>query len=161
MRASARVLEEYGIPLASNQVHYSLLHRRIEVNGVLDAAKELGTTIIAYSPLAQGILTARFHRDPERVKDVHGPRRFQSLFRPKGLARSASVVDAVESIAAEREVTPAQVALRWLLDAHGDIVMAIPGASNADQARDNAAVLDFELSEAEVETLDRVSRGFR
>ncbi|MCG6956698.1 MAG: aldo/keto reductase, partial [Gemmatimonadetes bacterium] len=146
MRLSARVLERHGLPLASNQVRYSLLDRRIETNGVLHAARELGATIIAYSPLAQGILSGKFHRDPGKVKRLGGPRRFQNLFRPSGLRRSAPVVAALEAIAAERQVTPAQVALRWLLDAHGETVVAIPGASNGRQAKENAGALDFQLT---------------
>jgi aryl-alcohol dehydrogenase-like predicted oxidoreductase len=161
MRLAARVLERNGLPLASNQVRYSLLDRRIERNGVLDAAKELGATIIAYSPLAQGILTGKFHDDPERVKRLGGPRRWQRPFRKSGLRKSAPVVEALASIAREHGVTPGQVALRWLADANGGTVVAIPGASNARQARENAGVLDFELNREQVATLDRVSRPFR
>ncbi len=160
-RTAARVLERHGMPLASNQVRYSLLDRRIERNGVLDAARETGATIIAYSPLAQGILTGKFHENPERLKHLRGPRRWQRPFRRSGLMKSAPVVAALASIAQERAVTPGQVALRWLLDAHGDAVVAIPGASNPRQARENAGVLDFELSEDEVVMLDQVSRAFR
>jgi aryl-alcohol dehydrogenase-like predicted oxidoreductase len=161
MRQAARVLARRGLPLASNQVRYSLLDRRIESNGVLDAARELGATIIAYSPLAQGLLSGKFHADRSAVKAAGRPRRLQSGFRPKGLRRSAPVVRALETIATNHGATAAQVALRWLVQAHGDVVVAIPGASNVRQARENAGALDIELSEAEVEMLDRVSRRFR
>ncbi len=161
MRLAARVLERHGLPLASNQVRYSLLDRRIETNGVLAAARELGVTIIAYSPLAQGLLSGRFHEDPDRVKPIAGPRRFQRAFRPSGLRRSAPVVAALASVAKAHGVSPAQVALRWLIQARGETVVAIPGASNVRQATANAGVLDFELSEEEVVGLDRVSSGVR
>jgi aryl-alcohol dehydrogenase-like predicted oxidoreductase len=161
MRRAARVLERHGLSLASNQVRYSLLDRRIENNGVLAAARELGATVIAYSPLAQGVLSGTFHRDPDRVRQLAGPRRFMGPFRPRGLRRSAPVVAALEAVAAERQVTPAQVALRWLVDAHGETVVAIPGASNERQARENAGALGFELRPEEIETLDRASRAFR
>lgn len=161
MRRASQVLARHGFPLASNQVRYSLLDRRIESNGVLASAKELGVTIIAYSPLAQGLLSGKFHDDPERVKQLDGPRRMLRPFRPKGLRRSAPVVAELKAVAAAHGVTPAQVALRWLVQARGDVVVAIPGASKEQQARENAAVLDFELSEAEVGALDRVSRPFR
>jgi len=161
MRRAARVLERHGLPLASNQVRYSLLDRRIETNGVLAAARELGATIIAYSPLAQGLLSGKFHDDPDLVKRVGGPRRFQRPFRPSGMRRSAPVVAALASIAAKRGVTPAQAALRWLVQAQGETVVAIPGASNVPQAKANAGVLDFQLEEEEIGTLDRVSRAFR
>jgi aryl-alcohol dehydrogenase-like predicted oxidoreductase len=161
MRKSALVLERRGFPLASNQVRYSLLDRRMETNGILGAARETGATIIAYSPLAQGVLSGRYHREPDAVKRLSGPRRFQRAFRPKGLRRSAPVLAALESIAVEREITPAQVALRWLIDANQGLVVAIPGASNPGQAKENAGVLGFELNDAEIEILDRASQRFR
>jgi aryl-alcohol dehydrogenase-like predicted oxidoreductase len=161
MRGASRVLARHGLPLASNQVRYSLLDRRIETNGVLAAARALGVTIIAYSPLAQGLLSGKFHDDPDLVKRLSGPRRMLRPFRPKGLRRSAPVVAELKAIAAAHGATPAQVALRWLVQAQGDVVVAIPGASNARQARENAAVLDLQLTEAEVQVLDRVSRPFR
>ena len=68
MENSWKTLQKSGIPLASNQVRYSLLDRRIESNGVMDLAKKLGITIIAYSPLAQGIVTGKFHDNPGAVK---------------------------------------------------------------------------------------------
>ncbi len=160
MRGAAGVLERHGLPLASNQVRYSLLDRRIETNGVLDTAGALGVTIIAYSPLAQGLLSGKFHADPERVKRAGGPRSRLRPFRKAGLRKSAPVVGALESVAAEHGVTPAQVALRWLVQAH-DHVVVIPGASKVRQARENAAVLEFELSQAEMVRLDEVSRPFR
>jgi aryl-alcohol dehydrogenase-like predicted oxidoreductase len=159
MRLAADVLGGHGLPLASNQVRYSLLDRGIESNGVLDTARELGVTIIAYSPLAQGLLSGRFHADPDLVKRLTGPRRRLGLFRPRGLGRSAPVVATLESVAGEHGVTPAQVALRWLLQAHEHVV-AIPGATKIRQARENAAVLDFELTEHEVRRLEEVSRPF-
>jgi aryl-alcohol dehydrogenase-like predicted oxidoreductase len=161
MRLAVRVLARHGLPLASNQVRYSLLDRRIETNGVLAAARELGVTIIAYSPLAQGLLSGKFHDDPGRVKHTGGPRRMLRLFRPKGLRRSAPVVAELKAIAAAHGATPAQVALRWLVQAQGDVVVAIPGATRLQQARENAAVLDLELTEEEIRALDEVSRPFR
>jgi aryl-alcohol dehydrogenase-like predicted oxidoreductase len=160
MRRAARVLERHGLPLASNQVRYSLLDRRIESNGVLAAARDMGATIIAYSPLAQGLLSGKFHRDPEQLTRLARSRRMQPAFRPRGMRRSAPVVEALESIAAERQVTPAQVALRWLIDAHGDTVVAIPGATGIRQAEDNTGVLGFELNAEEIDRLDRVSRAY-
>lgn len=62
LRSTHRVLSERGIPLASNQVQYSLLYRNPEKNGVLAACKDLGITLMAYSPLCQGLLTGGFHR---------------------------------------------------------------------------------------------------
>jgi len=109
MRRAQAALEARGTALASNQVRYSLVDRRIEKNGVLDAAKELGVTIIAYSPLGQGILSGKFHADPSRIPG--GPRKFFPAFRPAGLARTKPLVDALEEIAKAHETTAAQVSL--------------------------------------------------
>ncbi|MFC1946777.1 aldo/keto reductase [Chloroflexota bacterium] len=64
MRQAHAALKKHGLPLASNQVRFNLLDRIVEKQGVLDTAKELGITIIAYSPLAQGLLTGKFHKNP-------------------------------------------------------------------------------------------------
>ena len=160
MRAAHAALAARGIPLVSNQMRYSLLDRRIETNGVLDAAKELGVTIIAYSPLAQGILTGKFHKDPDLIRSRPGPRKWMSAFKRRGLQRSRPVVAAVEEIAAAHGSTPSQVALNWLVHFHGDTVVAIPGATSVKQAAENAGALGFQLTEAELKRLDEISRPF-
>lgn len=159
-RKAHAVLAKHGLPLASNQVRYSLLDRRIERNGVLETARELGVTIIAYSPLAQGLLSGKFHANPELVKQKGGPRRYMSAFRARGLAKSAPVIEELRRIAADHDATPAQVALRWVIQRHGDLVVAIPGATKVSHAVENAAVLGMELTEEEVERLDTASEAF-
>ncbi len=161
MRAAHAVLAERGIPLVSNQVRYSLVDRRIETNGVLDAARELGITIIAYSPLAQGILSGKYHRDPGLIRRRSGPRKWMPAFRRRGLERSRPVVAALEEIAAAHGGTPSQAALCWLLRAHGDLVVVIPGATSVAQAEENARALHCTLTDAEFARLDEVSRPFR
>ena len=161
LRAAHAALAARGLPLVSNQVRYSLLDRRIESNGVLDAARELGVTIIAWSPLGQGLLTGKFHRDPDLVRSRPGPRRWLAGFRRRGLERSRPLVEALEEIATARGATPAQVALRWLIDSHGETVVAIPGATHVTQARENAGVLGLRLGETERAWLDGLSRLFR
>jgi len=160
MRAAHRALAARGIPLVANQMRYSLLERRIETNGVLAAARELGITIIAYSPLAQGILSGKFHRDPSLVRSRPGPRRWLAAFRPSGLERSRALVAALEEIARAHGATPAQVALSWLVRFHGDAVVAIPGAVSAAQARENAGAMALELRAAELQQLDELSRPY-
>jgi len=151
MRLAYRYLAERGIPLVSNQVRYSLLDRRIERNGVLEAAQELGITIIAYSPLAQGILTGKFHVDPSLVRERGGPRRWLKAFRKRGLEQSQPLIDVLRRIARNHAATPGQVALQWLVRAHGETVLAIPGATTVEQAKQNAACLVFEMTELELE----------
>ena len=156
MRAAHAALSRRGIPLASNQVRYSLLDRKIETNGVLDAARDLGITIIAYSPLSQGILTGRFHDDPGSVQKLRGPRKYMSRFKPAGLARSQPLIDELKRVAARLGATPAQVALAWTIRRNGEIVVAIPGASSEDQARSNVAAMNLQLDEESMNALDQL-----
>jgi aryl-alcohol dehydrogenase-like predicted oxidoreductase len=158
MRRAHTALARRGIPLASNQVKYSLLDRRIEGNGVLDAAKELGVTIIAYSPLEMGLLTGKFHRDGDLLKSRPIGRRF-SLRRK--IERSRPLVAALEEIAAGHGVTAAQVALNWLVNAHGDTLVAIPGASKPAHAQESAGAMAFALASEEVSRLGDLTRSFR
>ncbi|MFL5263120.1 MAG: aldo/keto reductase [Anaeromyxobacteraceae bacterium] len=159
MRRAHGALAKRGIPLASNQMQYSLLDRRIERNGVLAAAKELGVTIIAYSPLAQGILSGKFHDDPSLIRRAPGPRRFMPAFRARGLARTRPLVTELKAIAAAHGATPSQVALAWLVTFHGDTVVAIPGATRPHHARESAAAMGLALSPRELERLDELSRA--
>jgi len=161
MEKAYRSLRELGLPLVSNQVRYSLLDRRIETNGVLGAAKDLGITIIAYSPLAQGLLSGRFHDDPRLAREHRGFRKFMPAFRPGGLARSRPVVETLRRIASKYGATPARVAINWLIGIHGEAVVAIPGASRADQVEDFAAATSFALTDEDLDELDRVSAPFR
>jgi aryl-alcohol dehydrogenase-like predicted oxidoreductase len=159
MRAMHARLAEQGVPLASNQVTYSLLHRRVESNGTVAAAKELGITIIAYSPLMQGILTGKFHDDPSLLRGA-GLRRFRSLFRGRGIARSAPVIAALKEMAEKYEATPGLVALNWLIHFHGETVVAIPGATKPAQARQNTGAMAFRLNTDELGRLDELTREF-
>jgi len=158
MRAAHAALAARGIPLVSNQVRFSLLDRRIEKNGILQAAKELGMTIIAYSPLAQGILSGKFHRDPSLIRSRPGPRKWMAAFRGRGLERSRSLLAALQEIARGHGATPSQVALNWLMYFHGETVVVIPGATSVAQAAENAGAMRFRLSDAELHRLDELSR---
>jgi aryl-alcohol dehydrogenase-like predicted oxidoreductase len=155
LRTAHAALAERGIPLASNQVEYSLLHRAPEANGVLDACRELGTTLIAYQPLAQGVLTGKY-RPGDRPKGI---RRFGRYYRGDGLKDAQPVVALLHEIGERHSKTPAQVALRWLVQR--DSVLPIPGAKNAKQAASNAEALSFTLVGAEVEALDRATTAWR
>ena len=161
MRTTQRALADFGLPLVSNQVRYSLLDRRIETNGVLAAARELGITIIAYSPLAQGILSGKFHRDPELIRTRSGPRKWMPAFRRRGLAKSRPVVAALEEIAAAHDATASQAALSWLLQANQGEVVVIPGATSVAQAEENARAARVALRDDERARLEQLSRPFR
>lgn len=156
MRLAHAALAEHGIPLASNQVEYSLLHRQPETNGVLDACRELGITLIAYQPLAGGALTGKYLGGQK----PRGIRRFMmSYFRGDSQAAIATVVDLLREIGAPYDKSPAQVAIRWLME--NETVLPIPGAKNSGQAAANADALSFSLTADEVEALDRVTVAWR
>lgn len=155
MRIAHEALARRGIPLASNQVQYSLLHRNPEVDGVLDACHELGVTLIAYQPLASGALTGKYLDGPRPA----GLRRLQPTFRRSALELLRPVVELLKSIGDAYGKTPGQVALRWLIDQ--DSVLPIPGAKNAQQAAHNSGALSFQLSAAEMGQLDQATRRWR
>jgi aryl-alcohol dehydrogenase-like predicted oxidoreductase len=160
LRRAHAALERRGIPLASNQVKYSLLDRHVESDGTIAAAKELGITIIAYSPLEQGLLTGKYHQNPDFIRGRPGPRRWMRRFRTRGLERSRPLVDALAEIARAHGATAGQVALAWLWQFHGDTVVVIPGASRLQQVEENRGALELLLSPAELERIDRLSRQF-
>jgi aryl-alcohol dehydrogenase-like predicted oxidoreductase len=155
MRAANEALSQRGFSLASNQVQYSLLHRRPEVDGVLDACRELNVTLIAYQPLASGALTGKYGGDAR----PSGLRRFHPTFRRAGLDALRPVVGLLGEIGEAYGKSPGQVALRWLLEQAG--VLPIPGAKNAEQATHNAGALSFRLTSAEIEALDQATRRWR
>ncbi|MFL7894404.1 MAG: aldo/keto reductase [Anaerolineales bacterium] len=152
-----KTLEKRGLPLAVNQVQYSLLHRKIESNGVLAAAKDLGVTIVAWSPLARGILSGKFHNNPETYQNLQLGRKM--LMRGK-INKSAGVVVELNRIGQKYGVTPAQVALNWVINFQGETVVAIPGASKTYQAEESAGAMGFRLSDEELARLDQLSREF-
>ena len=158
MQRAQAALEKHGLPLAVNQVQYSLLNRKIETNGVLDAARETGITIVAWSPLASGLLSGKFHKNPELLDQTPY---FRRLMLRRRLERSRPTVNLLEEIAARYEVTPGQVALNWLINFQGETVVAIPGASKVQQAEENAGAMKFRLSDEELTRLDKLTRDFR
>lgn len=157
MRRAYQVLADHRLPLASNQVHYSLFNRKIESNEVLETAKELGITIIAYSPLESGLLTGKFHNDSYSFSNAP---LFRKTRLKSQLEKSRELIEALQKIALTHNATPAQVALNWLINFHGDSVVAIPGASTKKQAEDNAAAMSFNLVPAELTQIDKLSRKF-
>jgi aryl-alcohol dehydrogenase-like predicted oxidoreductase len=136
MRRAADRLAHYNIPLAANEVHYSLAHRRPEVNGVLDACRELRVALVAYRPLEGGSFT--------------------SAFTPNRRSATAAIQQATSAIARERGVGVSQVTLNWLLR-RDPCVIPIPGATSAGHAQENAATLSWEMSDEEFAAIDRAT----
>jgi aryl-alcohol dehydrogenase-like predicted oxidoreductase len=155
MRLAHSELAKRNIPLASNQVEYSLLHRKPEVDGVLDACRELGITLIAYSPLASGALTGKY----SATMRASGLRRFMPNFNRKAMQAVQPVVDLLRRIGGRYSKTPSQVALRWLLE--NENVLPIPGAKDSRQAAENVGALTFSLTPEELEMLNQATLAWR
>jgi aryl-alcohol dehydrogenase-like predicted oxidoreductase len=158
MRRAHAALARHGIPLAVNQVRYSLVHREIEADGILATARELGVTIIAYTPLASGALSGKYFDDPGRLTRMPAFRRW---WASRDLQRSHALVPVLKEIAARYDATPAQVALNWLLHAQGDLVVTIPGVTKVRQAGENAGAMAFRISDEEIARLNALSDAYR
>lgn len=160
MKNATETLDKKGIHLASNQVRYSLLDRTIESNGILDMAKNLGVSIIAYSPLAQGIVTGKFHENPQLLKNI-GFRKYSSQFKPQGLEKSRPLVMLVKEMAQKYQATASQIALNWVINYHGNSVVAIPGATKEIHVKENTGAMKFRLSDEDMLRLDQASAIFK
>jgi aryl-alcohol dehydrogenase-like predicted oxidoreductase len=148
MLAAYSALARHAIPLASNQVHYSLLNRTVEKNGTLARCKELGIRLIAYSPIEMGLLTGKY-----------------SVASPPPGSRSRTYASLLPKISPLLKVmteigqdhggkSNTQVALNWVICKGA---LPIPGAKTAEQAQENAGGLGWKLTEAEVARLDKTS----
>jgi aryl-alcohol dehydrogenase-like predicted oxidoreductase len=157
MEQAHAALAAGGVPLASNQVRFNLLDRRIEANGVLASARRLGVTVIAWSPLAQGLLTGRFHDDPALVVRLAPGRRFLNGITPARLAATAPLIDTLRAVAAAHGISVAQAALAWTVRFHDGAVVAIPGASKPRQATESAEAMLVKLSPKELADIDAAS----
>jgi aryl-alcohol dehydrogenase-like predicted oxidoreductase len=138
----------------SNQVRYNLVDRRPE-RELLPWAQAHDRLIIAYSPLAQGVLSGRYdaeHRPTGVVRST------SPAFHPKNLRLAAPMVDVLRQVAEAHAATPSQVALAWLIRRPN--VVVIPGASSVAQVEVNAAAADIELSDAEDAALVAASDAF-
>jgi aryl-alcohol dehydrogenase-like predicted oxidoreductase len=150
MRRAHAALAKRGVPLASNQVQYSLLHRQPERNGLLETCRQLCVTLIAYSPLAQGLLTGKYTPDnpPPGVRGRRVGRQRLAQVQPLiGLLREIGQAHGGKA--------PSQVALNWVI-CKGAV--PIPGAKNAHQAQENAGALGWRLTESEIAALDAASQ---
>jgi aryl-alcohol dehydrogenase-like predicted oxidoreductase len=154
MQEAHQLLADRGVPLAVNQVRYSLLTRQIESNGIFQTARELGVTILAYSPLAQGLLTGKYTSD--RTYDFKDARRIDPRFSSDGLRKIEPVMSVLRQLGEKHGRTPAQVALNWLI-AQGNVI-PIAGAKTAEQVRQNAGALGWKLADDEIKQLEEVSR---
>jgi aryl-alcohol dehydrogenase-like predicted oxidoreductase len=140
-------------------VHYSLLNRAPETNGVLETCRDLGVTLIAYSPLAQGLLTGKYRPGDDGNRPSGMVRRVGRGFSETNLKKVEPVVEILREIGAAHEREPSQVALNWLVGREG--VLPIPGAKNERQARQNAGALGWSMTTEERGRLDLATLGWR
>ena len=141
-------LSRKNIPLAANQVTYSLLNRNIEYDGLLARCKELGVRVIAYSPIEKGLLTGKY--TPENPPPGIRGRRYGDL-----LPKIGPLLKLMTEIGQEHGgKSKTQIALNWCICKE---TLPIPGAKNGDQAEENAGALGWKLTEEEVERLDAAS----
>lgn len=149
MRRTQASLIKRSVLLASNQVEFSLINRKIEKNGLLNLCKDLGVSCIAYSPLGKGTLTGKY--SPQNPPRGTRARRYN----PRFLSQLEPLIRLLREIGRSREgKTPAQVALNWIM-CKGAI--PIPGAKNIQQAQENIGALGWRLTEDEVSALDQAS----
>ena len=146
MRSIHAQLAKRGVPLASNQIEFSLLRRRPETSGLIAACKELGVIPLAYSPIGQGRLTGKY--------SARNPPPGRRTFSAHPMEEVDQVVAVLRRIAEAHDRTPAQTALRWLIQKGA---VPIPGAKNADQATQNSGALGWTLEPAEMTELDSIA----
>jgi aryl-alcohol dehydrogenase-like predicted oxidoreductase len=144
-----------GGPVLSNQVQYSLAHRAPE-DDLLPYAASQGRLVIAWSPLAQGLVSGRYTASNPPSGSV---RRMNPLFLPENLERAGPLLATLREVADAHSVTPSQAALAYVV--HHPYVVAIPGASSEEQVEANAAAGDLELAADEYEALRAAAAAFR
>jgi aryl-alcohol dehydrogenase-like predicted oxidoreductase len=140
-------------PLSAVQSEYSLFTRDPE-EALLPTLEELGIALVAYSPLGRGFLGGRFRKlDDLAANDW---RRGNPRFEGENFAKNVALADRVTELAAQKKCTPAQLALAWLLSRRDDVV-PIPGTSNPQRLEENARAADIELSDAEIDAIERAT----
>jgi aryl-alcohol dehydrogenase-like predicted oxidoreductase len=144
-----------GSQVLTNQVRYSLVDRSPE-QYLLPFAESTGHIVIAYSPLAQGLLSGKYDRDHRPANRI---RASSPLFLPENLDRAGDLIATLREVADAHAATPAQIALAWVI--HHPAVVAIPGASSVGQVESNAAAADIDLTEDEYQALHAAAVRFR
>jgi aryl-alcohol dehydrogenase-like predicted oxidoreductase len=149
--AAATVRRAHAVhPITAVQTEYSLFTRDPE-DELLPTLRELGTSLVAYSPLGRGFLGARFRSIDELAPNDW--RRGNPRFQGEQFQRNLGIADTIGEIAREKGVTPAQLALAWVL-AQGEDVIPIPGTSNAQRLEENVRSMDVVLTADELKRLD-------
>ena len=140
-------------PITALQTEYSLWTRDVEDDGVLATVRELGIGFVAYSPLGRGFLTGQFKRFEDLPEDDF--RRRNPRFQGENFQKNLDLVKEVERLAKSKGVTPAQLALAWVLS-RGQDVVPIPGTKKVKRLEENAGAATLTLSGADLAQLDAV-----
>ena len=140
-------------PLTALQTEFSLWSRDPE-DEILPTCRELGVGFVPYSPLGRGFLTGRFQSPDDLPEDDW--RRHNPRFQGENFEMNLHLVDEVKRLAGEKGVTPAQLALAWVLQ-QGDDIVPIPGTTSAKHLEENAAALDVSLSQREIDRIDEIA----
>jgi len=144
-----------GGRVLSNQVPYSLVVRDPE-RELLPYAETQDRVIIAYSPLAQGLLSGRYDANRRPANRVRGA---NPLFLPENIERASELIGVLRGVADAHQATPSQIALAWVI--RSPAVTAIPGASSVEQLESNVAAADIDLSDDEDQALRSASDRFQ
>jgi aryl-alcohol dehydrogenase-like predicted oxidoreductase len=154
--ASAETLKRGNAvhPISALQSEYSIFSRDIEA-GPLPAVKEIGATLVAYSPLGRGLLTGRFTRESGPSKDYRSGD-YQPRFADEVYEANVSLVDEVKAVADALKASPAQVALAWVLG-RGEHIVTIPGTTKRANLDGNLGAADVTLSVDQVQRLDALA----
>jgi aryl-alcohol dehydrogenase-like predicted oxidoreductase len=137
-------------PITALQTEYSVFARQPEAE-ILPTCRELGIGFVAYSPLGRGFLSGRFHSPDELAQDDF--RRSQPRFQGDNLEANTRIVAKLGEIAGEKGITPAQLALAWVL-AQGDDIVPIPGTKRRSYLEEDAGAADVELSDEDLARID-------
>lgn len=152
--ASAQTLRKAHAvhPIAALQSEYSLLTRDVE-GDILDTVRELGITLVPYSPLARGLVTATVTDTNSLAADDY--RRMLPRFDEKHWENNQQLVEGFAELAKSKNVTPAQLALAWVL-AQGDDIIPIPGTKKRKYLQENAEAVDLALTEYDIENIEEL-----
>ena len=140
-------------PITALQTEYSLWSRDVE-DEILPTARELGIGFVAYSPLGRGFLTGQIQSPDDFEEDDF--RRTSPRFQGENFRKNLELVERVKEIAAEKDVTPGQLALAWLLH-QGEDIVPIPGTKRRKYLEENAAAADIELTDEDLKRIDEVA----
>lgn len=153
--ASAETVRRANVvhPIAAVQTEYSLWSRDPD-DALLPTLRELGIALVAYSPLGRGFLAGRFRTLQDLAPNDW--RRGHPRFQGDNFAKNVAVVDQLRTLAREKECTPAQLALAWILRRHDDVV-PIPGTSSRERLEENVAAVNVRLTREDLASIERVS----